>query len=108
MAAAIYKAHKPRREPPLLKTRRLGEKTTAVEFYFFLFHSIPLGHGLVLFIALVAVLRNLQCRGESLGADGRGGKAATKPSWGRCFSSLGACLDSSESLRLLGEAERTG
>lgn len=73
MAAAIYKAHKPRREPPLLKVRILGEKKKqpntkklkvfAIEFYFFLFHSIPLGHGLVLFITLVDVLRNLQYRG---------------------------------------------
>lgn len=31
MAAAIYKAHKPRREPPLLKMRRLGEKHRKAE-----------------------------------------------------------------------------
>lgn len=69
MAAGIYKAHKPRREPPLTKMKILGKKNTeklkvfAIEFYFFLFHSIPLGHGLVLFITLVDVLRNLQHRG---------------------------------------------
>lgn len=70
MAAAIYKAHKPRREPPLLKMRKLGEKprkVSAIDFIFLLFHSIPLGRGLVLFITLVNVSRNLQYRGQELG-----------------------------------------
>lgn len=41
MAAAIYKAHKPRREPPLLKTRRLGEKknSSRILFLSLSFHS---------------------------------------------------------------------
>lgn len=31
MAATIYKAHKTRREPPLLKMRRLGKNTEKLE-----------------------------------------------------------------------------
>jgi len=75
MAATIYKAHTTRREPPLLKMRRLGEKYRKAGIIcsgillftsFSLFHSAPLGHDLVLFIALVNVSSNLQYSGSQL------------------------------------------